>query len=59
VAANAEALDKACNYERDFSFDYFGYKTLEKAYLIRMDGVIVERPQHLFMRVAVGIHQVI
>jgi ribonucleotide reductase alpha subunit len=51
-----QVIDKACNYERDYAFDYFGYKTLEKAYLMRIDGVIVERPQHVFMRVALGIH---
>ncbi len=39
------------------SFDYFGFKTLEKNYLTRMNGAVVERPQHLFMRVAVGMHQ--
>ena len=56
VGANAEVLEAAIKYERDFVFDYFGYKTLEKAYLIRVDGKVVERPQHMFMRVALGIH---
>lgn len=42
-------------YSRDFEFDYFGYKTLEKSYLLKVDGKIVERPQHLFMRVALGV----
>lgn len=51
-----EQLDSAIIYDRDFDFDYFGFKTLERSYLMRMDGKVVERPQHLFMRVAVGIH---
>ena len=50
-------LDAAIIYDRDFDFDYFGYKTLERSYLMRMDGAVVERPQHMLMRVAVGIHQ--
>ena len=49
-------LDSAIIYDRDFEFDYFGFKTLERSYLMRMNGSVVERPQHLFMRVAVGIH---
>jgi len=57
VRDNAAVLDAAIHYERDYTFDYFGYKTLEKAYLIRIDGKIIERPQHLFMRVALGIHR--
>ena len=44
-------------YDRDFDYDYFGYKTLERSYLLRVDGKIVERPQHLLMRVAIGIHK--
>ncbi|MEM8893482.1 MAG: ribonucleoside-diphosphate reductase subunit alpha, partial [Bacteroidota bacterium] len=44
-------------YDRDFSYDYFGFKTLERSYLMRLDGKIVERPQHMLMRVAVGIHK--
>ncbi|MCB0533312.1 MAG: ribonucleoside-diphosphate reductase subunit alpha [Lewinellaceae bacterium] len=51
-----DQLDSAIIYDRDFDFDYFGFKTLERSYLMRMDGAVVERPQHLFMRVAVGIH---
>jgi ribonucleoside-diphosphate reductase alpha chain len=43
-------------YSRDFMFDYFGFKTLEKGYLLRRDGVIVERPQHMWMRVAIQLH---
>jgi ribonucleoside-diphosphate reductase alpha chain len=42
-------------YSRDFEFDYFGFKTLEKSYLLKVNGKIVERPQHLFMRVALGV----
>ncbi len=49
-------LDSAIIYDRDYSFDFFGFKTLERSYLLRMDKEIVERPQHLFMRAAVGIH---
>jgi ribonucleoside-diphosphate reductase alpha chain len=44
-------------YDRDFAFDYFGFKTLEKSYLLKINGKIVERPQHMYMRVAVGVHK--
>ncbi|MBC8032823.1 MAG: ribonucleoside-diphosphate reductase subunit alpha, partial [Chitinophagaceae bacterium] len=57
IEANAEILDSSIIYDRDFGFDYFGFKTLERAYLLRVDGRIVERPQHMYMRVAVGIHK--
>ncbi len=57
IEDNAEVLDSTIIYDRDFGFDYFGFKTLEKAYLLKIDGKIVERPQHMFMRVAVGIHK--
>ena len=43
-------------YDRDFEYDYFGFKTLERSYLMRCDGDIAERPQHMIMRVAIGIH---
>ncbi|PHI19304.1 ribonucleoside-diphosphate reductase subunit alpha [Lewinellaceae bacterium SD302] len=56
IKANAGKLDAAIIYDRDFDFDYFGYKTLERSYLLRMDGQVVERPQQMLMRVAVGIH---
>jgi ribonucleoside-diphosphate reductase alpha subunit len=56
VQANAAELDEAILYDRDFSYDYFGFKTLERSYLMKIDGKVVERPQHLLMRVAVGIH---
>ena len=49
-------LDEMIDYKRDFLFDYFGFKTLERAYLLRIDGVIVERPQHMWMRVSICIH---
>jgi len=56
VRDNAAALDAAMDYTRDFDYDYFGFKTLEKSYLLRMHGKIVERPQQMIMRVACGIH---
>ena len=54
---NAELLDSTIIYDRDYGFDYFGFKTLEKSYLLRIDGKVVERPQHMYMRVAIGIHK--
>jgi ribonucleoside-diphosphate reductase alpha chain len=57
IEANAEILDSSIIYDRDFGFDYFGFKTLEKSYLLRIDGKVSERPQHMYMRVAVGIHK--
>lgn len=57
IKKHAAKLDEAIDYKRDFSYDYFGYKTLERSYLIRLDGKVVERPQHMLMRVAVGIHK--
>ncbi|GGH15683.1 ribonucleoside-diphosphate reductase subunit alpha [Mucilaginibacter phyllosphaerae] len=57
IRDNAEILDSSIIYDRDFGFDYFGFKTLEKSYLLKIDGKIAERPQHLFMRVSVGIHK--
>lgn len=56
VAANAAAINARIDYERDFLFDYFGFKTLERAYLLKdSSGKIIERPQHMWMRVALGI----
>jgi len=49
-------LNSYIDYTRDYNFDYFGFKTLERAYLMKMSGKVVERPQHMFMRVAIGIH---
>nr|WP_294895760.1 ribonucleoside-diphosphate reductase subunit alpha [uncultured Pedobacter sp.] len=57
IAENADLLDSTIIYDRDFAFDYFGFKTLERSYLLKIDGKIAERPQHLFMRVSVGIHK--
>ncbi|PNH02179.1 Ribonucleoside-diphosphate reductase large subunit [Tetrabaena socialis] len=56
VIQHAEMLDNEIRYDRDFDYDYFGFKTLERSYLLRMNGRIVERPQHMLMRVALGIH---
>ncbi|HRI60527.1 MAG TPA: ribonucleotide reductase N-terminal alpha domain-containing protein, partial [Saprospiraceae bacterium] len=57
IQKHKERLESAIIFDRDFEFDYFGFKTLERSYLMRMNGKVAERPQHLFMRVAVGIHQ--
>ena len=57
IMDNAEKLDSTIIYNRDFGYDYFGFKTLERSYLLKLNGEIVERPQHMLMRVAVGIHQ--
>ena len=57
IKANADLLDATIIYERDYHFDFFGFKTLEKSYLLKVNGKITERPQHLFMRVALGIHK--
>ena len=56
IQANAEFLNSHIIYNRDFNYDYFGFKTLERSYLLRINGKIVERPQHMLMRVSVGIH---
>jgi len=56
ISEKAAELDAAMVYDRDFEYDYFGFKTLEKSYLLRVNGAIVERPQHLLMRVSCGIH---
>ncbi len=56
IQENAEFLDSHIIYNRDFNYDYFGFKTLERSYLLKINGKIVERPQHMLMRVAVGIH---
>ena len=57
INKNAALLDSSIIYDRDFSYDYFGFKTLEKSYLLKLDGKVVERPQHMLMRVAIGIHK--
>ncbi|KAG6917074.1 ribonucleoside reductase large subunit Cdc22 [Tephrocybe rancida] len=56
VCDNAETLDSAIIYSRDFDYNFFGFKTLERSYLLRINGRVAERPQHMIMRVAVGIH---
>jgi len=57
VMANKDRLNSAIIYDRDYQYDYFGYKTLERAYLMKAGGKIVERPQHMIMRVALAIHR--
>lgn len=57
IRNNAPLLDSTIIYDRDFNFDYFGFKTLERSYLLKINGKVAERPQHLFMRVSVGIHK--
>lgn len=56
IMENADRLNSAIIYDRDFSYNYFGFKTLERSYLLKIGGKVVERPQHMLMRVAVGIH---
>ena len=56
IMENAERLDSSIIYNRDFNYDYFGFKTLERSYLLKINGKIAERPQHMLMRVSVGIH---
>ncbi|MDA6071482.1 ribonucleoside-diphosphate reductase subunit alpha [Flavobacterium sp. AC] len=56
IQENSEFLDSHIIYTRDFNYDYFGFKTLERSYLLKINGKIVERPQHMLMRVSVGIH---
>jgi ribonucleoside-diphosphate reductase alpha chain len=57
IMKNKDKLNASINYEKDYLFDYFGFKTLEKAYLLKIDNKIIERIQHLFMRVSIGIHK--
>ena len=57
IEEHAELLDSTIIYDRDFGFDYFGFKTLEKSYLLKIEWKIAERPQHMYMRVAIGIHK--
>ncbi|KAK3722697.1 ribonucleotide-diphosphate reductase subunit rnr1 [Vermiconidia calcicola] len=56
VMKNADDLNSSVVYDRDFNYQYFGFKTLERSYLLRIDGKVAERPQHMIMRVAIGIH---
>ncbi|HQQ94013.1 MAG TPA: ribonucleoside-diphosphate reductase subunit alpha [Bacteroidia bacterium] len=57
VMEHAHTLDSSIIYDRDFGYDYFGFKTLERSYLLKMNNKVAERPQHMIMRVAVGIHK--
>jgi ribonucleoside-diphosphate reductase alpha chain len=57
VCKHADEYQKMIDYSRDFMFDYFGFKTLERAYLLKKNGVLVERPQHMWMRVAIQLHE--
>ena len=57
IMKNADKLDSTIIYSRDFNYDYFGFKTLERSYLLKLNGNIVERPQHMLMRVSIGIHK--
>ncbi len=56
IMDNKDKLDSTIIYNRDFGYDYFGFKTLERSYLLKLNGVIAERPQHMLMRVSIGIH---
>jgi ribonucleoside-diphosphate reductase alpha chain len=57
IKNNAQLLDSSIIYDRDFGYDYFGFKTLERSYLLKLHGKVAERPQHMIMRVSVGIHK--
>ena len=56
IQDNYERINEVIDYSRDFQYDFFGFKTLERAYLLKVDGQIVERPQHMLMRCSIGIH---
>ncbi|CCF56434.1 hypothetical protein KAFR_0B01350 [Kazachstania africana CBS 2517] len=56
IMKNKDVIDSTIVYDRDYKFNYFGYKTLERSYLLKINGQVAERPQHLLMRVAIGIH---
>lgn len=57
IQRHKDKIDKYIDYRRDFKYDYFGFRTLERSYLVRLNGRVVERPQHMLMRVAIGIHR--
>jgi ribonucleoside-diphosphate reductase alpha chain len=57
VQKHKAQLDSSVIYDRDFKYDYFGFKTLERSYLLRINGLVAERPQHMLMRVSLGIHK--
>ena len=56
VSSNKEKLNSVINYDKDYLFDYFGFKTLEKSYLMKVNNKVIERPQHMIMRICIGIH---
>ncbi|XP_047509637.1 ribonucleoside-diphosphate reductase large subunit [Pieris napi] len=56
IVTNKDRLDSAIVYDRDFKYNYFGFKTLERSYLLKINNKVAERPQHMLMRVAIGIH---
>lgn len=56
VMQNTERIERTIDHQRDFTYDFFGFKTLEKAYLLKVHGNVVERPQYMLMRVSIGIH---
>ena len=57
ITEHYERINEVLDFSRDFSYDFFGFKTLERAYLLKVDGKIVERPQHMLMRASLGIHE--
>lgn len=57
IQKHADRLNSAIIYDRDFSYNYFGFKTLERSYLLKLNGKVAERPQHMLMRVAVAVHR--
>ncbi len=57
IRSHADLLNSTIIYDRDFNYNYFGFKTLERSYLLRLNGRVAERPQQMLMRVAVGIHE--
>jgi ribonucleoside-diphosphate reductase alpha chain len=57
IEENAQVLDSTIIYDRDFNYDYFGFKTLERSYLLKLNGMVAERPQQMLMRVSIGIHK--
>jgi ribonucleoside-diphosphate reductase subunit M1 len=56
IQKHKDKINSAIIYDRDFGYNYFGFKTLERSYLLKINGKVVERPQHMLMRVAVAIH---
>ena len=56
IMENGDKINEVIDYTRDFQYDFFGFKTLERSYLLKVEGIIAERPQHLLMRCSIGIH---